>query len=99
MSNIVQSGGRAVKSFWERPEGKTGMLFLGVLAFALFVVFGNTVLPFVIAALQNTIHAAILLGVVLGAVTLIMNDKFRFLVSNVFKSAMRAVTGLFVTID
>ena len=47
-----------LKSFFERPEGKTGMVFIviGVLA---FLVAGNTIMPYVIMALQNTLHEKI----------------------------------------
>ncbi len=87
-----------LKSFFDRPEGTTGLVFIAIGAVALLF-FGSYIAPFVITALQNTIHAMILGGVVLGAVTLIMNDKFRLLCSNVFKSSMRWVTGMFITID
>lgn len=86
------------KGFFEKPEGKTGMVFIVVGVFA-FLLIGNYILPFIIVALQNTIHAAILGGIVLGTIFLIMNEKFRILCSNLFKSAMRLITSCIVTID
>ena len=90
--------GKKVKSFFDRPEGTTGMIFIAIAVLA-FLVAGNTIMPWVITALQNTLHAAILGGVLLGGVALAMNKKFRFLCASMFKSAMRAITGIFITID
>lgn len=87
-----------LKGFFDRPEGKTGMMFIGLGIFG-FLVAGNTVMPYVITALQNTLHAALLGGTLLGITALVMNNKFRMLCSNIFKSSMRALTGLFITID
>lgn len=94
----MEDAARKVKGFFERPEGKTGMVFivLGVLA---MLVAGNTIMPWVITALQNTLHAMVLGGTLLAIVALVMNKKFRFLCSSIFKSTMRALTGLFITID
>lgn len=87
-----------VKSFFDRPEGKTGMIFIVIGLFA-FLVAGNTIMPYVIMALQNTLHAAALAGVLLAIIALAMNKNFRFLCATAFKSAMRAITGLFISID
>jgi phage shock protein A len=94
----MEDATRKVKGFFERPEGKTGMIFivLGVLA---FLVAGNTIMPYVITALENTLYAGLLGGALLGSVALIMNKKFRTLCSAFFKSTMRAITGVFITID
>lgn len=86
------------KSFFERPEGKTGMLFIVIGVFAFFVI-GDRLLPFIIGVLQNTLHALILGGVILGIVYLAMNKKFQILVKNLFQGAMRMITGFFITID
>lgn len=89
---------RKVKGFFERPEGTTGMIFIfiGILGF-LFV--GNYLMPFIIAALANTLYAAFLGGTLLAIVALVMNNKVRALAGAMFKSAMRALTGIFITID
>jgi hypothetical protein len=89
------------KSFWARPEGTTGMLFLaaaGVGAYAALP-FLITFMTGVVALLGQTI-AAVCLSLVLGALLfLITNKKVQTLVSYIFKSAMRKVTGAFVEID
>jgi phage shock protein A len=94
----MEETGRKVKGFFERPEGKTGMFFIliGVVAF-LFA--GNYIMPFIITALANTLYAMLLGGALLAIVGLAMNKKFRFLCASIFKSAMRAITGAFITID
>jgi phage shock protein A len=87
-----------VKSFFERPEGNTGLIFIGAIIVGLFTA-GYYLLPTIIEILQNTIHAMILGGVIFSVVTLLMNDNFRFLCSSAFKSTMRWITGWFIAID
>jgi phage shock protein A len=82
------------KSFWSKPEGKTGLLFLGLLGYGLFVA-----LPTIIALLQNTIYAMILGAVVLGMVTIALDPKFRTLVGYIYKTTMRKITGAFINLD
>jgi hypothetical protein len=86
------------KSFWNRPEGNTGLF-----ALALVVVGGgialSAALPFIITLLSNLITAGILFGAVALGIWAVTNKSFRWLVSNMFKSAMRAITGLWTTVD
>lgn len=87
-----------IKSFFERPEGNTGLLFmaLGIIA---FFVLGYYFLPAIIVVLTNTLYA-IGLGVALFCVVgLLLNDKFRFLCWSMFKSVMRWITGWFIAVD
>lgn len=87
-----------IKSFWEKPEGTTGMIVLvtAILGggYALF-----TILPIIIALLANTFIAlAMLAG--LGIITALgANVQFRRLIAYSFKSLMRNLTSLFITID
>jgi phage shock protein A len=90
--------GKKVKGFFERPEGTTGLIFIGLGVLA-FLVAGNVIMPYIIAALANTLYAGLLGGTLLGVVSLVMNKKFRTLCSSFFKSSMRWLTGLFITID
>ena len=47
--------GQDLKSFWSRPEGKTGMIFIGLAAAA--VVYGwGTIVPFIVSMLADTLH-------------------------------------------
>lgn len=87
-----------VKSFWEKKEGKTGMLFAAAGIFGgllIMMKFGAAL----VAAAQNTvILGAYVLGIVVAA-SILMNPKFRALCSFMFQSVMRWITGFFVTID
>ncbi|MDO8516960.1 MAG: hypothetical protein Q7S33_02440 [Nanoarchaeota archaeon] len=86
------------KSFWEKPEGTWGMV-IGVLgALGLGWVLYKA-LPFIIVLLQNVI-TTILLGVALFAILWVLFDKrFQILVSSMYKSAVRFIAGIFITID
>ena len=87
-----------LKSFWKRPEGKTGGIFMAG------IVIGGSILlykllPYIITLLKNGITASIL-AVVLGAIVyVILDPKFRNLVWFLYKSIMRTVTSLFIQID
>jgi hypothetical protein len=86
------------KSFWERPEGNTGMIF-GAIALIGGGIGLFKVLPFLITLTQNLFT---LIGLVLGlagTVYIIADPKFRNLLFYAYKSGMRAVTSVFVTID
>jgi hypothetical protein len=87
-----------LKSFWSKKEGTTGMIVLALLIGA--GVYGlSTILPWLITLLQNTIHT-VLLAVVLGVIIFLVTDKrVRNLVKYMFKSFMRAITSIFITID
>lgn len=86
------------KSFWKRPEGVTGLLFLiALLAGGAFAVstFWGVILPFI----STTIGIVVSL-VVLGAILFsVLDPRTRALFGYMYKSAMRSVTGLFVNID
>lgn len=89
------------KSFWERPEGTTGMvaiglgvLGLGFAAPALLGIFNN-----LIALLGAGITITILGAILFALVMILTNKKFQTLMSYLFKSAMRKITGAFVEID
>jgi predicted nucleic acid-binding Zn-ribbon protein len=84
------------KSFWKKPEGITGLLFLaaiiggvGFLAFALpwATILANT------AYMVATIAA---LGVL---IYMVLDPKMRNLIFYGYRSIMRVITGVFVQID
>ena len=86
------------KSFWQKPEGTTGALFLaailGGLGFLLYK-FSATIL----AMLSNTLGIVALLAVLGLIIYMVLDPKWRTLVSYMYKSVMRWITGVFVTID
>ena len=100
MSDIVQFENSEMKSksFWQRPEGITGTVFiLGLLGGVGYLVFAN--LAAIIAALQSTIVLAVTLMVLAALVYMVLDPKMRNLVWYMYKSVMRWVTGMFVQID
>lgn len=89
------------KSFWARPEGTTGMIALALGGVGLYAAL-PTLLAFmtgVVALLGQTIAAVCLALVLGGLLFLITNKKVQTLVSYIFKSVMRKITGAFVEID
>ena len=86
------------KSFWQRPEGFTGMLFMaaivGGIGFLLYTYGGALA-----SLIQTTIGLTVAL-VALGALLYVVFDpKMRNLVWYMYKSVMRWITGIFVKID
>lgn len=86
------------KSFWQRPEGVTGLIFLAAL-----VIGGGLLLTKYIGALvlfaSNTLNLAILLLALGAIIYMVLDPKMRALVSYMYKSVMRAITSIFVQID
>ncbi len=86
------------KSFWEKPEGKTGMLFMGVGgAAALYALY--KVLPFLVSIAENTLYLGMLLAVIGAVLYMAFDPKVRNLISFMYKSMMRWITGVFIQID
>ena len=86
------------KSFWKRPEGITGTLFLlGLLIGGGYLLY--TFLPAIIALTQNILYLSLLLMALAVIVYVVLDPKMRNLVWYMYKSVMRWVTGLFVQID
>lgn len=86
------------KSFWKRPEGVTGTIFLvgilGLLGYVLFTGLGT------ILAFTKTLLGLVVTVAVLGAIVyMALDPKMRALIGYMYKSAMRKITGIFVTID
>jgi len=88
------------KSFWQRPEGVTGAVFLGGLVlgggYLLYSLLTSGLLATILA---NTLYLAGTLMVLAAIVYVVLDPKARGLVSYMYKSVMRWITGLFVQID
>lgn len=86
------------KSFWGRPEGKTGLLFLLAILGGLGYLFVKY-LPQILAFASNLL-GLVVTSIALGAIIyMALDPKMRTLVSYLYKSTMRKITGLFITID
>lgn len=84
------------KSFWQRPEGITGLLFLAALVAGAGYLL-TTVNWGVIFA--NTLYLAGTLAAVGVVAYMVLDPKMRGLLSYMYKSVMRGITGWFVTLD
>ena len=84
------------KSFWRKPEGVTGTIFLLGLIAGLGYLFTTGLLTTII---NNVLYLTVA-GVALAAILYVVLDpRMRNLVWYMYKSVMRRVTGWFVTID
>ncbi len=86
------------KSFWKRPEGVTGLLFL----VAIFAVLGFVVVNFgaaILSFISTTIGLVVAGLIVAGLLYMVLDPRMRNLVFYMYKSVMRAITGMFVQID
>ncbi|MBK9015946.1 MAG: hypothetical protein IPM82_18840 [Saprospiraceae bacterium] len=86
------------KTFWQRPEGVTGLLFLAALTIGGGVLLFS-VLPALIALMQNTVALVVMLMALAALIYVVLDPKMRALIGFGYKSIMRWITGLFVQID
>jgi hypothetical protein len=87
-----------LKSFWEKPEGKTGIIVLAMLIGGGLIGF-TKILPWLIAVATNTLHLIFLLGAIGLILFFITNRQVRTIASVAFQLFMRKTTGLIVKID
>ncbi|MBP7679816.1 MAG: hypothetical protein KA103_02130 [Saprospiraceae bacterium] len=86
------------KTFWQRPEGITGVLFLvAILIGGGYLLF--TALPYIITLTSNLLYLSGMLIVLAAVVYMILDPKMRNLIAYMYKSVMRWITGIFVNID
>src|SRR5271154_4910488 len=98
-SGITPSlGNFSPKSFWNKPEGKPGMILMAIIAaagaYGLYLA-----LPFLIALTENLILLGVLVGVLVGMVALVMNGTVQTLAKNIFQSVCRGIAMAYTTID
>ena len=86
------------KSFWKRPEGITGGLVIGGLVIGAGIVV-TTFLSAISAFIATTAGLAVTLLVLGAIIFMALDSKMRNLIWYMYKSVMRAVTGLFIQID
>ena len=86
------------KSFWQKPEGVTGTIFMvGIVAGIGLLTY--TLLPTLIWMASQTLYLAGMLLVLGAIIYMILDPKMRNLVWYMYKSVMRWITGIFVQID
>lgn len=95
MSDIAPDFGTK-KSFWSRPEGITGAIFLTAIVAGIgFLAYS---LPWAVI-LANTLYLIFTVVAIAAVLYMIFDPKMRNLVWYMYKSVMRWVTGVFVQID
>jgi len=86
--------GDELKSFWARPEGKTGMIFIALAAAA--AVYGwAQIVPFIVSMLADTLHMIYLAGILAAILFVIFSSRTHLL----FRLLMRWITGMIINID
>ncbi len=86
------------KTFWQRPEGTAGLIFLlAIVGGVGFLLFKYSAL--ILGMLTNTLGIVIILGVLGAIIYMALDPKWRTLISFMYQSVMRWITGIFVTID
>ncbi len=86
------------KSFWQRPEGFTGALFLSA-AIAGGAYFFYQALPTLVRLAENTLYLSAMLAALAAALYVVLDPRMRNLIWYAYKSLMRGITGIFVRID
>jgi phage shock protein A len=97
MSNFSDTSYKP-KTFWEKPEGRTGGFFL----FAMIAGLGFLLFKYsaaILTMLTNTVGIVAMLAVLGVIIYMVLDPKWRTLVSYMYQSVMRWITGIFVTID
>jgi phage shock protein A len=86
------------KSFWQRPEGITGGIFLiaGIVS-AVFML--NIWLPVLLELAKDTLYLSGMLAALAGIIYVVLDPKARNLIWYAYSSLMRWITGFFVKID
>jgi len=90
--------GKQTKSWWKRPEGITGGVFLAGISVAGLMLFSK-ILPWIITLMQNTLHAAFLAASIGAILFIVMDPRFRNFVSYTYKGIMRKMTGMLIELD
>lgn len=86
------------KSFWQKPEGVTGLIFMaGILLGGGYLLY--QALPYLITLAANTLYLALMLVALAAVVYMVLDPRMRNLVWFAYKSVMRSITGMFVEID
>ncbi|MEM9835952.1 MAG: hypothetical protein AAF828_05590 [Bacteroidota bacterium] len=86
------------KSFWQKPEGVTGLIFLAAIVGGLGFL-AVTLGPTILALAQTTMYLVGMLAVLGVIIFMFLDPKMRNLIFYMYKSMMRFITGIFVQID
>jgi uncharacterized coiled-coil DUF342 family protein len=90
------------KSFWNRPEGTTGKMFIvaGGVGLTIALVMGwGIIVPFLVSAMASTVELCMLIAAGVVITSPIWSKHVRLLVKNAFQLSMRWTTQLFIETD
>ncbi len=86
------------KTFWQRPEGVTGGIFMtGIIVGLGYLLY--KMLPILITLVSNTLYLALLLIALAAVIYMVVDPRMRNLFWYGYKSIMRWITGIFVNLD
>lgn len=86
------------KSFWRKPEGVTGVIFLVAIILGLGWLISSSI-GFLVSLASSTLGLVAIMGVLALIIYMVLDSKTRVLISYLYKSVMRWITGLFIKID
>ena len=86
------------KTFWQRPEGMTGGIFMLALMAGIGYLVATNIGP-IMTFISTTIGLVMSLAVLGMVLYMVLDPKMRNLVWYMYKSVMRKITGIFVNID
>lgn len=86
------------KSFWRRPEGVTGTLFM-VAGIGAALYFGAPILTAIAAGAATTLQIVVTAVIIAAVLYAVADKRMRNLVWYGYKSVMRWITGIFVQLD
>ena len=98
MADIQFQGEGKPKSFWKRPEGVVGSIFMLAILAGLGILF-VTYLPVLVELAKNVLYLTLMIIAGAGLLYVAFDPKMRNLIWYGYKSVMRSLTGMFVTID
>lgn len=89
---------KPIKSFWDKPQGTTGMVGIGILAFGLgYFLLSNAAW---LAAAMSNLTSAVLMGLGLfGLIWILSDPKVRTLIWYGYKIAVEKLTSVFIEIN
>jgi len=87
------------KGFFQRPEGKAGLVLPVIVGAAVLFFFGSTIGDFVVNAVDNILHLTVVVAALAAIAFVLFDPNVRTLALYSYKSVMRTLTGLFIEID
>jgi hypothetical protein len=99
INEMIPDGKQKLKSFWQKPEGKVGIVLTAVFLGAGFIVFWAKVLPFLLLLASNTLALAAML-VVLGLIIFpFTQSDIRLRMSVAYKLFLKKLAGMIIKTD